>query len=118
MTSLHLHGHYESMLKHAHTYLLWLLLLLSCAPTPLSQAWLSKGFGWGRTNNFVWAQHGKFHDQLVSDLGTASHHKSNTFAELFGYVKNEVSRKKNNQKTGCSKREKLEVMFCVVQGVN
>lgn len=55
------------------------------------QKWLaSSTFPFKRTNNFVWAQHGKFHDQLVSDLGYTTRRKGrNAFAELFTYIKNE-----------------------------
>jgi hypothetical protein len=57
----------------------------------LLQRWLSKGFGWTRANNLVWAQHGMFHDQLVADLGvTHILRRCNPVTEWFGYVKNEV----------------------------
>lgn len=54
------------------------------------QAWLqSSAFSWRRTNNFVWAQHGKFHDQLVADLGHAPWRRGwNLLAGLFAYVSN------------------------------
>ena len=57
----------------------------------LLQEWLaSSAFPFKRTNNFVWAQHGKFHDQLVSDLGHPTRRKGlNVFAELFAYIRNQ-----------------------------
>lgn len=54
------------------------------------QEWLrSSAFPFPRSNNFVWAQHGKFHNQLLADLGQPINRKGwNVVAEWFGYIKN------------------------------
>ncbi|PRW32555.1 flavo involved in K+ transport [Chlorella sorokiniana] len=55
------------------------------------QAWWERIY-FPRSNNYVWALHGKFHDQLVRDLkGNARAYSAlNPVGEWFGYIKNEL----------------------------
>jgi len=51
------------------------------------QAW-HRRFPFLRRNNFVWVQHGKFHDQLVRDLGASPFRKGwNVWGELFFFYR-------------------------------
>lgn len=63
-------------------------------PTPFSLQtfWEKKKFGFNRSNNYVWAQHGKYHDVLVKDVRgyTRAYSWWNPVGELFGYIKNEL----------------------------
>ncbi|GAB4822167.1 hypothetical protein N2152v2_009213 [Parachlorella kessleri] len=56
------------------------------------QAWLKKFGGVKRNGNFVWAQHGKYHDALVKDIRgrTAAYPRWNLLAEWFGYIYNQL----------------------------
>eukprot|EP00887_Chlorella_sp_A99_P003720 scaffold7.g3720.t1 len=50
-----------------------------------------KKFPVSRSNNYVWAQHGKYHDSLVKDIRgrTNAYARWNLPGELFGYITNQ-----------------------------
>ncbi|KAL4420002.1 hypothetical protein ABPG75_007100 [Micractinium tetrahymenae] len=55
------------------------------------RAWWER-FAFPRSNNYIWALHGKYHDQVVRDIKGNARARSlwNPVGEYFGYVKNQL----------------------------